>query len=383
MQPAAAAGSVVHPQQDEQRGLQTVPAAAAAAAAGHSSPTPEAPSTTCAATPDPRCCRMCLCQGDGDGNPLISACSCSGTIGWCHHRCLQQWRATLWAQGQLARAARCDVCLTPYTLAQHDVDLSWALLDAASDGSSMWQLVQRCAVQLWGSPAAAFRAWRCCILIGGLVRAGWRWCCASTRVLAGFCMHMHHRLMRRSISGAAHRMVDNLLAQSCPTRTPAFASFATVMQACGTRRGMAGLGAGMNAGVKAARPLASLTLRLMPQLSVAAAMLPALAPALRQALRCSCALMAAQVFGGAAAGLFGGGVVGFFLGTVGVLRLSAGASCAAATLATRVAAALSRAAWPWASLPVLLRTVRLPHILAMLITQRRKAAAAAAAAVGG
>lgn len=264
---------------------------------------------------------MCLCQeeadGDGGGEALISACGCSGTIGWCHMRCLQQWRATLWAQGLFSRAARCEICISPYKLPIGDEN-TWALLDTANGAGMppLWQLVQHRAMQLYHSPAAAFRAWRCCILIGGL--------------------------------------------------------------ACGTRRGMAGLGAGMNAGVTAARPLARLTLRLMPQLSVAAAMLPALAPALRQALRCSCTLMAAQVVGGAAAGLFGGGVVGFCLGTVGVLRLSADASYSAAALAARVAAALSRAAWPRASLLVLLRTVRLPHFLALLM--RRTAAAAAAGA---
>lgn len=227
-------------------------------------------------------CRLCL-EEDAVSS-LVSCCSCTGSVKWIHARCLRQWQHTLWMQGQFSRMQRCDLCCEPYQQPAFDPSASL----------SLWERVKQRWVQLQSSPEAVLRAWRCCILLGGL--------------------------------------------------------------AAGTRHGVAGLGAGLKFGLRLSRPLAALTFRLMPQLSVAAAaVLPSCLPVLRNALRCSCSLMVLQVLVSSAAGLFGGGVVGFCLGTVGVLKLSANVGCQAAAVAAKVAAGVSRAALPRALALALLK----------------------------
>jgi FHA domain/RING-variant domain len=43
------------------------------------------------ATEKDSCCRVCLCEGLSDENPLISLCKCAGTMKYIHIECLQQW----------------------------------------------------------------------------------------------------------------------------------------------------------------------------------------------------------------------------------------------------------------------------------------------------
>lgn len=74
----------------------------------------------------------------------------------CFCRCLRKWQHTLWMQGQFSRALRCDICCQPYQQQQEP-------------NLSLWQRAQQYWVQLQSSPEMAFRAWRCCILLGGLV----------------------------------------------------------------------------------------------------------------------------------------------------------------------------------------------------------------------
>lgn len=85
---------------------------------------------------------------DGLKDNLVSAC-----------RCLQQWQHTLWMQGQFSRALRCDLCCQPYQQPQFD----------PSAHLTFWQRVKQRWVQLQSSPEWVLRAWRCCILFGGLV----------------------------------------------------------------------------------------------------------------------------------------------------------------------------------------------------------------------
>ena len=39
-------------------------------------------------------CRICLCEGQTQGNPLISVCECAGTMRYIHLECLQEWLRT-------------------------------------------------------------------------------------------------------------------------------------------------------------------------------------------------------------------------------------------------------------------------------------------------
>lgn len=40
-----------------------------------------------------RICRICFEEDEGKENPLLSPCSCSGSMQFVHIKCLQQWRS--------------------------------------------------------------------------------------------------------------------------------------------------------------------------------------------------------------------------------------------------------------------------------------------------
>jgi hypothetical protein len=186
-------------------------------------------------------------------------------------RCLQHWQRMLWQSGQFRRALHCDVCRQPYKQQFLTLPLE--------QRQPLLARARQLLLRLYHNPDLALKAWRCCVMLGGL--------------------------------------------------------------AAGTHRGVTGFRAGLTVGLKSARPLAYCTLRLAPQLSMLAAMLPHLQPMLRAALRCSCAVMAAEVVLASAAGLLCGGLLGFCLGTIGVVRLTAQGSCHAATSAAALAAWLA------------------------------------------
>eukprot|EP00878_Enallax_costatus_P005105 GHUV01005367.1.p1 GENE.GHUV01005367.1~~GHUV01005367.1.p1 ORF type:complete len:270 (+),score=58.77 GHUV01005367.1:143-952(+) len=231
-------------------------------------------------------CRVCFgCEQAG----LVTPCSCRGSLQHVHIGCLQQWQRMLWHSGQCSRALQCDICRQPYQqqyavfpLHQHVPLLARA---------------KQLALQLYHRPELAFRAWRYCIMFGGI--------------------------------------------------------------AAGTHKGMSGFKAGVSAGFKSAKPLASFTFKLMPQLSILAAVLPHLQPILRSMLRCSFAVMAAEVVLAGAAGLCCGGLLGFCLGTVGVVRLTADCSCHAASIAAMLAARLTKSSSKVASQQMLLSLMKL------------------------
>jgi hypothetical protein len=77
-------------------------------------------------------------------------------------RCLRQWQQALWAQGQFSRITRCDLCCQSYQTQQQ--------FDPSAD-ASVWDRLKQHWVQLQSSPEWALRAWRWCILLGGLVSA--------------------------------------------------------------------------------------------------------------------------------------------------------------------------------------------------------------------
>lgn len=174
----------------------------------------------------------------------------------------------LWQSGQFRRALHCDVCRQPYD----QVFVAFPLEQRLPLLGQLKQLL----LQLYHNPAAAFKAWRCCIMLGGL--------------------------------------------------------------AAGTHRGMTGFKAGLAVGIKGSKLTASWTLKLMPQLSIMAAILPSLQPLLHRVLRCSCAVMLAEILLASAAGLVCGGLLGFCLGTIGVVRLTAQGSCTAVSLLAALAA---------------------------------------------
>jgi hypothetical protein len=108
-------------------------------------------------------------------NQLVPGpCSFVLVNGSCHairsRRCLQQWQHTLLSQGQLSRAFHCDICRQPYQQPQFDPDANLPL----------WQRLKQHWVQLQSSPEWAFKVWRCCILIGGLVSS----CCSVCMAFA-------------------------------------------------------------------------------------------------------------------------------------------------------------------------------------------------------
>jgi hypothetical protein len=285
---------------------------------------------------------------------LVSCCGCQGTIAHVHIGCLRQWQRLLWEQGLFSRAARCDVCLQPYTCGVQ--------LRVCDMQLPLWQRAQHYVQQLQRSPELALRAWRWCILLGGLVRPA----------CVGGVTPAVRALLQLAVSVA--RRAPLTLLPACPT---------TPTQAAGTQRGLSGLGAGLNLGVHLARPLAALTLRLLPQASVAAAVAPSLTPVLQRALRASCCVMLAELVLPSAAGLFGGGLVGFALGSVGMMRLS---GCAVASMATRVASAASAlggSALPRALLVALLRSAKGQQVLStvVLLARRRWRAHKAAVSV--
>lgn len=214
-------------------------------------------------------CRLCFTE-EKDG--LVAPCSCRGSLQLIHVECLQRWQRMLWQARQYHRAFYCDVCRQPY----HQQYAACPLQQQTCLIGRAQQWVQ----QLYARPELAFKAWRYCVVLGGV--------------------------------------------------------------AVGTHRGMSGFKAGISAGMKTAKPLAAFTIKLMPQLSILAAALPHLQPLLRSMLRCSFAVMAAEVMLAGTAGLFCGGLLGFCLGTVGVVRLTADCSCRAASLAALLAARLAK-----------------------------------------
>ena len=58
---------------------------------------------------DRKLCRICL-EGKAENNPLISSCSCKGTIKYTHENCLKNWILTL-NQDQLNY--KCEICNYP------------------------------------------------------------------------------------------------------------------------------------------------------------------------------------------------------------------------------------------------------------------------------
>lgn len=178
----------------------------------------------------------------------------------------------LWHSGQCSRALQCDICRQPYQQQYAVFPLHQRV--------HLLARAKQLALQLYQRPELAFRAWRYCIMFGGI--------------------------------------------------------------AAGTHKGMTGFKAGVSAGFKSAKPLASFTFKLMPQLSILAAVLPHLQPLLRSMLRCSVTVIAAEVVLAGAAGLFCGGLLGFCLGTVGVIRLTADCSCHAASIAAMLVARMTK-----------------------------------------
>lgn len=52
-------------------------------------------------------CRICHCEAEPGVAPLISPCSCAGTLRYVHQACLQQWIKS-------ANAKSCELCKVDY-----------------------------------------------------------------------------------------------------------------------------------------------------------------------------------------------------------------------------------------------------------------------------
>ena len=66
-------------------------------------------------------CRICLCDGSNDADPLISPCKCTGTMGLVHLKCLQHWfnskissRERSSSKSFSWKALECELCKLPY-----------------------------------------------------------------------------------------------------------------------------------------------------------------------------------------------------------------------------------------------------------------------------
>ncbi|XP_039262616.2 uncharacterized protein LOC120338745 isoform X1 [Styela clava] len=57
-------------------------------------------------------CRICQSDEDSLSNQLVTPCSCTGSLRYVHHKCLQQWRKTKKASG--ADITKCELCLKKY-----------------------------------------------------------------------------------------------------------------------------------------------------------------------------------------------------------------------------------------------------------------------------
>lgn len=84
---------------------------------GQQAEPPSAPLLQPVQLEDPAICRLCWAEAEQD-DPLLSPCSCSGSLKYIHHHCLADWQRTLRAQGQGRRAHICELCKTPYRLQQ-------------------------------------------------------------------------------------------------------------------------------------------------------------------------------------------------------------------------------------------------------------------------
>lgn len=66
------------------------------------------PSSTCS----DRQCRICLLCHETKRAPLISACRCSGTVGYVHKNCLVRWIDV--SSRKICSAPRCEICNFKY-----------------------------------------------------------------------------------------------------------------------------------------------------------------------------------------------------------------------------------------------------------------------------
>jgi len=143
-------------------------------------PEPSAPLLQTAQIEELPICR--LCWGDAEaGDPLLSPCSCSGSLKYIHQHCLADWQHTLRSQGQGRRAHICELCKTPYRLQQ--------------DGSSVQQatgrqLPRRLLAALSNSlfdavystpwPSLAVQCWHGYVMAYGALQVGLLHCRSAT-----------------------------------------------------------------------------------------------------------------------------------------------------------------------------------------------------------
>eukprot|EP01025_Chloroclados_australasicus_P022725 TRINITY_DN23311_c0_g1_i4.p1 TRINITY_DN23311_c0_g1~~TRINITY_DN23311_c0_g1_i4.p1 ORF type:complete len:223 (-),score=0.39 TRINITY_DN23311_c0_g1_i4:11-679(-) len=76
-------------------------------------------------------CRICYDTELVD-NPLISPCSCKGSLKNVHLKCLLDWREYMRETGQMSRYYRCEICRRSYNIPEEllpigPADLSWWL----------------------------------------------------------------------------------------------------------------------------------------------------------------------------------------------------------------------------------------------------------------
>merc|ERR1711874_447556 len=60
-------------------------------------------------------CRICFQDIEDSGNPLISPCRCSGSIGFVHRKCLRKWIEVNFALD----FPKCEICNFPYKRGGH------------------------------------------------------------------------------------------------------------------------------------------------------------------------------------------------------------------------------------------------------------------------
>ena len=71
-------------------------------------------------------CRICH-DGDHDSEPLISPCSCSGSVGLVHRACIEKWLSTV-------NQDTCEICKRKYLVSRHSRPFtSWLLTPAVGD----------------------------------------------------------------------------------------------------------------------------------------------------------------------------------------------------------------------------------------------------------
>eukprot|EP00826_Nyctotherus_ovalis_P036448 TRINITY_DN3230_c0_g5_i1.p1 TRINITY_DN3230_c0_g5~~TRINITY_DN3230_c0_g5_i1.p1 ORF type:complete len:400 (-),score=88.67 TRINITY_DN3230_c0_g5_i1:781-1980(-) len=88
-------------------------------------------------------CRICFCEEDSKGDPLLSLCKCTGTMKFLHYNCLKSWIDLKLETKQSAslieyswKSFECEICRTPYPYSISHIGVRYSLTNIVRPGGS-------------------------------------------------------------------------------------------------------------------------------------------------------------------------------------------------------------------------------------------------------